>query len=415
MKKIAIENSNVVLTPNGAWSWASGRELKIPVTGSTAPFTVNGEPVLLEKNVVDVLRASVPKTYRHCDAADQVGIASVGKVDVNDDSLTQKSKATKSKLVTSETNGGFSILVSKPSSVNGVPDPITQHEGSWRIEDARQAICTEGAVLSSSGFGNRTSVESMATNRGEESNDQARDEFDRVRIWMKAFIPNEENQYVRRIDGENRWVIEFGDTCAETDHRGFSNDPKAEARVTTDFTLCFDGSNAKVEPSGAVAHQPGTSRIVNCKTGVIEKEAPGKFLTRDLEKPRVSDGKVEIKGSVSIRTTHSPIPVPGSEYLLPAVDYSFDITYAKTGNKLKFCFEIGIFPAFEAYVSLNDSAAQKILTVPADGGPWELFDLWVGRNMKRFCDEMTLKSLRDGRGRILGPRVRKRSDVKGES
>lgn len=402
MKKIATENSIVVLTPNGAWSWASGRPLKIPVTGSTAPFTVNGEPVLLEKNVVDVLKASVPKQmYRHCDAAtDYGGIASVG-VEVNDDSLTQKAKATKSKLVTSETNGGFNILVSKPSSVNGVPDPITQHEGSWLIEDARQAMLDDPPP--------------------------PRDECDKIRIWMRAFIPND-GKNVRCI-GKNRWLFKFwlidlwgfkrSPTCVETDHR----DSEKSYRVKTDFTLHFVDMNVKeVNPDDGKAHQPGMSQVVDCETGVrdTEKRKPGEFLEGGRSfKQRVSDGKAEIRGKVSIRAPHLPNAIdnlydkfkkilPSKKNLkksLPPADYSFYITYAKTGKtgKLEFLFKIGVWPAFEAYVEINDFQTQILNMPPSDKGPRALFDGGGRINTEQRYREMTLK--RDECGRMQGDLV----------
>lgn len=403
MKKIATENSIVVLTPNGAWSWASGRQLKIPVTGSTAPFTVNGEPVLLETNVVDALQADVPKQmYRHCDAAtDYGGIASVD-VRVDNDSLTRRISATERKLVTSETSGTFSIRASKPSSVNGTPDPVGQHTGSWRVKDARQTICTEGAISPSfSSFRAVASKVDTATNR--KSSGQANDEVDEVRIWMKAFIPNEhpDKELIRQIPGrKNRWMLNFLGACFETDHRGFSDDPAAEAKVTTDFTLRFDGTKAEVSPNNGAAHQPGRSRILECDTGKLKEEATGEFSSggRALGSPHVADGSVQIIGGVSIRNPFIPLGSMSIRNPLPSdigvfIDYSFDLIYAKNDGRLKFSFTVGTFPAFEAYVSLNGSPARKVLTVQVGKEtPWNLGDLGLGvGNSKSYSDEMTLK------------------------
>ena len=448
MKKIATENSIVVLTPSGAWSWAGGRQLNIPVTGSPdAPFTVNGEPVLLEKNVVDVLKAGIPKQmYRHCDAATDCGGIASADVRVENDSLSQRISAAESKLVTSETSGTFSIRASKPSSVNGTPDPVGQHTGSWRVKDARQTICTEGAIspssFSFSSFRAVASGEDTATNR--KSSNQASDEVDEVRIWMKAFIPNEhpDKELIRQIPGrKNRWMLNFLGACFETDHRGFSDDPVAEARVTTDFTLRFDGTKAEVSPSNGTAHQPGRSRLVECDTGKLQKEAAGEFSSdgRALESPRVADGSVQIKGEVSIRNPFIPlgsmtVKNPFESDIGVFIDYSFDLEYEKDSGILKCSFKVGTFPAFEAYVSLNGSPAREVLTVQVGKEtPVDLFDFGRRVNTKSYCREMVLKESAGICGASAGADVtagrpvmgvdecraaagvRKRSDVKGGS
>lgn len=394
MKKIATENSIVVLTPSGAWSWASGRQLKIPVTGSTAPFTVNGEPVLLEKNVVDVLKAGIPKQmYRHCDAATDCGGIASADVRVGNNSLSRRISVAESKLATSETSGTFSIQASKPSSVNGAPDPIGRHAGSWRIKDARQAICTEtGRFRPVSGRGG--DIEGGRDGEAEVANGQAGGEIDEVRIWMKAFIPNEhpDKELIRQIPGrKNRWMLNFPkypSTCFETDHRGFSDDPDAEAKVTTDFTLRFDGAKAEVSPGNGAAHQPGRSRLVACDTGKLQKEATGQFARggRALGAPHVADGSVQIIGGVSIRNPFTP-PV-----ISPFIDYSFDLVYAKDNGTLTFSITVGAFPAFEAYVSLNGLPARKVLTVPVGRSPIDLYDLGLGVvNVETYRGEEILK------------------------
>ena len=427
MTKIAIENATVVLTPTGAWSWASGRQLEIRVTGSDAPFTVNGEPVLLAENIVAAIEAGVPKEmYRHCDAATASGaIASVG-VKVKENSLSQQMSAAGRKLVTSETRGTFDIQDLAPSMVYTTPDPLGRHSGSWLVKDPPQTICTEGAALppfdgvvarSGDRDGPGADDEPEAAQDDSPANEGTDRSEDELRIWIKAFIPNElpaNKKWSRRIPGQkDRWIFRgpklLGPNVGfETDHRGFSNDPRAEAKVTTDFTLRFDGEKAEMSPPGSIAHQPGTSRRVDYETGEVQKQAKGEFSWggRALGSPAVADGQVQIKGGMSIK---NPLAYPDAAVtrlllwaslplfwvfwasalwhgdravahlarkFAPYIDYSFDFTYAKDSRGLSYRFTAGQFPAFEAYASLNGSPTRELLTLmPESESPVTLYDL----------------------------------------
>lgn len=138
-------------------------------------------------------------------------------------------------------------------------------------------------------------------------------ESDRVRIWMKAFIPNvhaANPDLIMPVPGRSgRWMIHGpkvlglellgSDVCFMTDHRGFDSNPNATAKVTTDFTIIFDGKSATIEPrEREEAHQPGLSRKVFCSSGDPADEPrkasfsrPGGVRARG--NPAVGDGVVQ--------------------------------------------------------------------------------------------------------------------------
>ena len=148
MKKIAIENSLVVLEAGGPWLWENGQTIEAQIhRGDARQLTVNGVPALLRNNVVAAIKEEISKNkYRHLPAASNPGgIASV-EVTVNDSSLSSHFLYRGEPLVTSDTSGTFTLSAREPSTIPGSPpvaDPIGIHSGSWRFKEAGQEMCLE--------------------------------------------------------------------------------------------------------------------------------------------------------------------------------------------------------------------------------------------------------------------------------
>jgi hypothetical protein len=161
-------------------------------------------------------------------------------------------------------------------------------------------------------------------------------------------------------------------SCFDTDHREFSADPAASARVVTDITIVL-GNPVHVRPSfGVAAHRAGATVKRNCADGSEQKKATADVGSCTVGAPASADNLVQVVLGCS---AGNPL-VPGA----PKIDYSGTITYDKRAKTLAILATVGNFPAFEAYASLNGKPFKKIFAVgPAPGStPWALFDAGLG-------------------------------------
>jgi hypothetical protein len=227
----------------------------------------------------------------------------------------------------------------------------------------------------------------------------------RVHLWVKAFIPKVHPTnpgYVKPVPGApGKWMIPGPtpvDDCFFTDHRDFSSDRSASARVTTEFFLVINGNSATTEvavPSAHI-HTAGISTKVNCSTGAVIGQKPGLFskvLSIGNTPPEDSIGKPAVAGAqvqviFSVATTN-PFAPP---LISPAIDYSIDYTYDTNSKMLTFAANLGDFPAYEAYAQLGDGPVVTIFRAPPiTNTPWGLYDFGTGLNTRRLTGEVTLK------------------------
>lgn len=159
--------------------------------------------------------------------------------------------------------------------------------------------------------------------------------------------------------------------CFDTDHREFSAEPAASARLSTDVKLVLSNPVQAQATSGA-AHQAGTTVRRKCATGGGETTGTPSVSACHMGHPAAADNLVQLVLGCS---AGNPL-VPGA----PKIDYGGTITYDKAAKTLAFRGTIGNFPAFEAYASYNGKPFKQIFTAdPAPGStPWALFDAGLG-------------------------------------
>jgi len=227
----------------------------------------------------------------------------------------------------------------------------------------------------------------------------------RVHFWVKAFIPKSHPTnptYVRPVPGAaNKWMIPGPtavDQCFFTDHREFSFDPSASARVTTEFFLVINGSTASTEVAVPAPHihTAGISTKTNCTTGAIIAERPGIFSRLhsigstapedSIGRPAVAGTQAQVIFGVAITNPFAP---PG---VSPAIDYSIDYTYDTSTKGLVFAATLGDFPAYEGYAQLGNGPVVTVFRArPTASTAWGLYDFGTGLNTRRLTGQVTLQ------------------------
>lgn len=207
---------------------------------------------------------------------------------------------------------------------------------------------------------------------------------DNVRIIVRGFIPNHhpglETALVPVPGSPGKTMVKmdlplFPTSCFATDDRMFSNRPDASARVTGDFTLVASAS-PKVEPAVAAArYRAGLTTKFDCATGKIEKSATATTSSCYVGTPAYADNLVQVV--VSCKASDPLVPfIP--ERFSPDMFFQGTFTYSLQDKTLRFKGDIGAFPSFETYASLNGGAWKTVVTkAPKVGaGPLSLIDLW---------------------------------------
>jgi hypothetical protein len=214
----------------------------------------------------------------------------------------------------------------------------------------------------------------------------------RLRLWFKIFIPGEhpgnpgyvlrtargtgvipspEDQGLRLIP-----LLGLHGNCFATDDRSFSPDPRASARVTVDMNLLIEGGEI-VRMSG-VAGRPiadtGRTRLVDCASGVeraSKKASPSGISTSSTSR------SVTVSGGVSDPFYHGAGP---------RADLRLEIESRPQSRDLRVVGNVGTFPSFEGYYSLDGGPAQSLVLLPPAAGTtaWDLIELGTGARMRQF-------------------------------
>ena len=409
MKRIAVENSIIVLEAKGSWVWENGQattEVKVP-RGDAQRFTVNGVPALLEGSIVDAIKEQISRNkYCHVPAATKPGgIASV-EVTVENSSLSSKLFYQGHPLATSDTLGTFTLSAADRSQTSPQDiDPIGVHSGSWHIKETSQEVCleTDDKWQSSRSPVDRNALISD-TSQAAISDDQKMKIEGRLHFWIKAFIPDpdqvrwKKNPYTKKKGNEwvfdplseknpftktkeGKWVVKpplpdaaiFDRSlswCFETDNRGFLPDPKAPAKVTSEFVFVIRDGDASIEKAGGRDMlRAGQSKAVYCNTGTIARNPrPGK-VESDLEELKITtqDNLKVLNFEVEARNPHFMIA--------PIVNYGVTLSYDVKRKKVHIKVKGQVFPAFEAYYQWNDGPVKKFLEAVPIGTPAHLIDL----------------------------------------
>lgn len=208
---------------------------------------------------------------------------------------------------------------------------------------------------------------------------------DQVRIIMRAFIPNAHPtnpSYVKSVPGQaGKFMIPDpvpgSSKCYSTDNRGFSSTPEASARLTTDLILVA-GPNPSVRPAmGDQVHRAGPTYQYDCATGKTLQSSTGTTTKCNVGKPAYADKKVQIVVGCS---GANPLAPPA---ISPKIDYGGTFTYDIEKKTLAYNGDVGAFPAFEAYASLNGGSFAKVYEfAPSAANVWWLYDGGLGVNTR---------------------------------
>jgi hypothetical protein len=201
---------------------------------------------------------------------------------------------------------------------------------------------------------------------------------DSVRIIARSFIPNSHPTApgtIVPVPGKPgahmlKDPLPTG-RCFDTDHRGFSLDPAAPSRLSTDITISLSKPPVARSTSGA-AHRAGPTVQRACSDGAEVKRATAAVSACHIGTPAAAGSVTQVVIGCS---AGNPL-VPGA----PKIDYGGTITYDAAAKTIAFQATIGDFPAFEALASLNGKPFKRIFAVgPAPGSsPLALFDAGLG-------------------------------------
>ena len=227
----------------------------------------------------------------------------------------------------------------------------------------------------------------------------------RVHLWVKAFIPKTHPSnpgYIMAVpNAPNKWMIPGPtplDKCFFTDHREFSSDRSASAKVTTEFFLVINGASASTEIAVPAPHYhtAGTSTKVDCSNGSVIEERPGRFSNLHSigsTAPEDAMGRPAVAGTLAQVifgvATVNPFAPPG---ISPAIDYSLDFKYDRATKQLTFSATLGKFPAYEAYAQLGNGPVITVFRAsPAAQTPWGLYDFGTGLGTRQLGGQVTLQ------------------------
>lgn len=203
---------------------------------------------------------------------------------------------------------------------------------------------------------------------------------DKLRIVMKAFIPSSVPGSIDLLPMPGfpgRFMLKGPlNTCFETDNRTFSTEPTSSARITTDFTIDVVDPPTVAPAEKAARFKTGVTHRVNCLTGAAEAsgQADAGCTMGTIAR---TDRQVQVVTACSVANPLLPAP---------AIDYGGSFIYDLRKFTLSFEGDVGSFPSFEIYASLNGGPFVTLLARAPLGaaGPVSLYDLWLHINTHRI-------------------------------
>lgn len=218
---------------------------------------------------------------------------------------------------------------------------------------------------------------------------------DRLRIVMHSFIPSGypgSEDEILPLPGTSKKMIlaDFpifgpdlpilGRQCFGTDDRMFSNDPNASARVTADFVVVVSAS-PNIETDVAKRFRSGATRKVDCATGAVLATKSASVSSCTLGTPAYAAGKMQVY--VSCKASDPLVPLVPEKFT-PDLTFGGVFTFDNASKGISFKGDVGAFPSYEAYASLNGSSLKQVFAVaPEKGaGGQSLIDLWQHVNTK---------------------------------
>lgn len=213
---------------------------------------------------------------------------------------------------------------------------------------------------------------------------------DSVRILLRGFIPNSapgfEAEFVPLPGDPSRTMLKamtpkvhtlpnYTLMCFSTDNRGFSEKADASSRVVGDITLEVS-KNISVAPTDpSKRYRAGQTSRYDCATGKVLDTGTATVSSCYVGTPAYADNLVQV---VMTCKATDPIVKWIPSLLVPDMHFQGVFTYHVATRSIAFKGDVGSFPAFEAYASLNGSEFKRVfIRAPQQGNPTLLLlDLW---------------------------------------
>lgn len=198
-----------------------------------------------------------------------------------------------------------------------------------------------------------------------------------LRIWVKSFIPNTGLDIVKPVPGHSGQSmipgphvlgIPVDSTCYNTNNRTFSADAGADAKfsVVIDLDLFTPGM------ANFTAHQPEVGETIrfDCATGQTLATGTASADEISVGQPSFTSGVVSF--AIDAEATNPLVHAP--EALIPSIKLHGNFTLDGNSRTVAFSGSISEFPAFEAYVQVDQGSPVALFQVsPADDAtPWSL-------------------------------------------
>ena len=190
-----------------------------------------------------------------------------------------------------------------------------------------------------------------------------------VRVWLKSFIPGPK----LRVPGYD---------CFLGDHRGFSSDIGAPARMHSEV---FISGLDTVTPSMTEEHRCGLTRQVDCDTGVTIASAtaptdsmrfynfryPGAEVY-DWDQPHppaANPGTIVVPLDAPVSVDYYGIAADPLVAVAPMIDFQVHLEIDLVNGVLNVSGAVDDYPAFEGYALINEKH-----------GPLALFEMDAGEH-----------------------------------
>lgn len=230
----------------------------------------------------------------------------------------------------------------------------------------------------------------------------AQEQETKIRIWFSAFIPDQHAGnpgYIKMttagttaIEAPENAALNFiglRGSCFQTDGRSFSTDPLASARIAIEKVVIVKGRDiVRIEDvPGRPSVRVGTTHNVECETGKLISSKTQN--ANGIHVSGVKNGNFTSSFGIQAKSSNPYYP----NAVTPKIDIDIVVERRFLNRDVRVYGTLGVFPAFEAYYSINDGIPIKLYALPPadDTTAMSLIDFGTGANMRNFEANIPLK------------------------
>lgn len=187
---------------------------------------------------------------------------------------------------------------------------------------------------------------------------------DDVHIWIRAFVPDGVSGFEFLAEplasAPGTYFVRASDGgCLATDRRSWTEVINAPSRLRTELHLVIDDSQAAVVKPATRATSTAAINSIDCSSGAVLATTPSQLVADEVSTP--SQAQTTTQLSVLAATANVQRSWSSS-----TIHYDVSFNYDSQSHTLYYQASTGIFPAYEAYASLNDGPVVTIFrSVPA--------------------------------------------------